>query len=241
MATLTSGTAVQQAKKQLRKHVQQRLKQLPPATVLAESQAVLDRLFASPYYTAAQSISCYVSTPSGEVQTDSLILRGLDEGKRIYIPYCPIDDKTKMLMLRLRDKSHFEGLKENRWGIRELDPSEVDSLEDGSLSSLSAFGRTSPHLLVLATAANPPSPGLDLIVVPGLAFDPYRRRLGHGRGYYDRYITQCLDYPQRFGKKAPPTVALALKAQMVQDGEEIPTNEWDRLPDVLITPDGLYK
>uniref|UniRef100_A0A0K3C9G6 5-formyltetrahydrofolate cyclo-ligase n=1 Tax=Rhodotorula toruloides TaxID=5286 RepID=A0A0K3C9G6_RHOTO len=215
MATLTSGTAVQQAKKQLRKHVQQRLKQLPPATVLAESQAVLDRLFASPYYTAAQSISCYVSTPSGEVQTDSLILRGLDEGKRIYIPYCPIDDKTKMLMLRLRDKSHFEGLKENRWGIRELDPSEVP--------------------------ANPPSPGLDLIVVPGLAFDPYRRRLGHGRGYYDRYITQCLDYPQRFGKKAPPTVALALKAQMVQDGEEIPTNEWDRLPDVLITPDGLYK
>ncbi|BGO88539.1 hypothetical protein NBRC10512_003363 [Rhodotorula toruloides] len=220
MATLTSGTAVQQAKKQLRKHVQQRLKQLPPATVLAESQAVLDRLFASPYYTAAQSISCYVSTPSGEVQTDSLILRALDEGKRIYIPYCPINDKTKMLMLRLRDKSHFEGLKENRWGIRELDPSEVDGLED---------------------AAHPPSPGLDLIVVPGLAFDPYRRRLGHGRGYYDRYITQCLDYPQRFSKKAPPTVALALKAQLVQDGEEIPTNEWDRLPDVLITPDGLYK
>lgn len=86
---------------------------------------MLDRLFASPYYAAAQSISCYVSTPSGEVQTDSLILRALDEGKRIYIPYCPIDDKTKMLMLRLRDKRHFEGLKENRWGIRELDPSEV--------------------------------------------------------------------------------------------------------------------
>lgn len=34
------------------------------------------------------------------------------------------------------------------------------------------------------------------------------------------------------------TVALALHAQMVQDGEEIPTNEWDRLPDILLTPDG---
>lgn len=121
-------------------------------------------------------------------------------------------------------------------------------------------------LFLLLLAAHPPSPGLDLIVVPGLAFDPYRRRLGHGRGYYDRYITQCLDYPQRFGKGAPTTgaspsfpltgigawpigtdallvwtVALALKAQMVLDGEEIPTNEWDRLPDVLITPDGVYK
>lgn len=32
-------------------------------------------------------------------------------------------------------------------------------------------------------------------------------------------------------------VALALNAQMAQEGEEIPTNEFDRLPDVLLTPD----
>lgn len=41
----------------------------------------------------------------------------------------------------------------------------------------------------------------------------------------------------------PPlhAVALALRAQMVQDGEEIPLNEWDRLVDVLVTPDGEIK
>jgi 5-formyltetrahydrofolate cyclo-ligase len=33
-------------------------------------------------------------------------------------------------------------------------------------------------------------------------------------------------------------VALALEAQMVREGEEIPTNEWDRLPEVLLTPEG---
>lgn len=37
------------------------------------------------------------------------------------------------------------------------------------------------------------------------------------------------------------TVALALREQMVQADEEIPTNEWDRLPDSLITPDGIYE
>lgn len=36
-------------------------------------------------------------------------------------------------------------------------------------------------------------------------------------------------------------VALALRAQMVQDGEAIPLNEWDRLVDVLVTPDGEIK
>ncbi|GAA6010267.1 hypothetical protein JCM10207_005694 [Rhodosporidiobolus poonsookiae] len=219
-ASLTSGTAVQQAKKHLRKQVTQRLKQLPPAVVLSDSTAILSHLLASPWYTSAHSISCYLSTPVGEVQTEPLIRHALANGKRIYVPYCPVEDKTTMRMLRLRDERHFEGLKENRWGIKEVDPAEVDSLED---------------------AEDPSTPGLDLILVPGLAFDPLRRRLGHGRGYYDRYITGCLDYPGRFGKPPPRTVALALRAQMVQDDEAIPTNEWDRLPDILLTPDGEIK
>ncbi|GAA6007582.1 5-formyltetrahydrofolate cyclo-ligase [Rhodotorula paludigena] len=216
-AAVQSGTAVVQAKKQLRRTVQTRLKQLSPAQVLADSQAVIDFLLASPYYTSSSSLSVYLSTPTGEVQTDSLIRHALGDGKRIYVPYCPVEDKTVMRMLRLRDQSHFETLRENRWGIREIDPAEADSLED---------------------ADHPSSPGLDLILVPGLAFDRFRRRLGHGRGYYDRYVSACLDYPARFGKAAPRTVALALGAQMVQDGEEIPMNEWDRLPDVLLTPEG---
>ncbi|BGP12291.1 hypothetical protein JCM10213_000013 [Rhodosporidiobolus nylandii] len=216
-ASLTSGTAVHQAKKQLRKQVTARLKQLPHEVVVAESNAVIQHLLASPYYAAATAISCYLSTPQGEVHTDSLIRHALENDKRVYIPYCPVEDKTVMRMLRLRDEKHFEGLKENRWGIKEVDPAEVDSLEDADDST---------------------SPGLDLILVPGLAFDPLRRRLGHGRGYYDRYITKCLDYPARFGKGPPKTAALALRAQMVQEGEDIPTNEWDRLPELLLTPDG---
>jgi hypothetical protein len=32
--------------------------------------------------------------------------------------------------------------------------------------------------------------------------------------------------------------ALALRSQLVLEGEEIPTEEWDKVPDVLVTPDG---
>lgn len=63
-----------------------------------------------------------------------------------------------------------------------------------------------PSTPTTTTTDSDPDGGLDLLIVPGVAFDPYRRRLGHGRGYYDRYINQyCLSYPQRFaGRKNPP-------------------------------------
>ncbi|BGP44364.1 hypothetical protein JCM10450v2_000175 [Rhodotorula kratochvilovae] len=219
-AGVQSGTAVVHAKKLLRKSISARLARLPPHQLHHESQAVIAHLLASPYYTAASSLSVYLSTATGEVQTDALIRHALAQDKRVYVPYCPKEDKTVMRMLRLEGVAHLDRLKENRWRIREIDPEEADTLED---------------------ADAPTSPGLDLILVPGLAFDPLRRRLGHGRGYYDRYITACMDYPRRFGKPAPRTVALALGAQMVQDGEEIPLNEWDRLVDVLVTPEGEIK
>ena len=86
-------------------------------------------------------------------QTDSIIRHALSEGstaprkprarlihiyagKSLFIPFCPLSDPTVMRMLRLRSLDHFEGLQPNRWGIREVNPAEADTLEDGAAFSL---------------------------------------------------------------------------------------------------------
>nr|XP_060644232.1 5-formyltetrahydrofolate cyclo-ligase-like [Anolis sagrei ordinatus] len=62
--------------------------------------------------------------------------------------------------------------------------------------------------------------GLDLILMPGLGFDKHGNRLGRGKGYYDAYLSRCMQHP----KGKPYTIALAFKEQMC---DAIPTSEND--------------
>lgn len=64
--------------------------------------------------------------------------------------------------------------------------------------------------------------GLDLVLVPGLAFDRQRRRLGHGRGYYDAYLNACEVFVREHGLAPTRTIALALSEQILPVGESVP-------------------
>jgi len=65
---------------------------------------------------------------------------------------------------------------------------------------------------------------VDLIVVPGAAFDYAGNRLGYGGGYYDMLLAQR--------KKKVPIVALAYEEQLV---DEIPSEPHDIKIDIIIT------
>lgn len=64
-----------------------------------------------------------------------------------------------------------------------------------------------------------------LMIMPGVAFDENRNRLGYGGGYYDRYLS----WPNTHYK-----IAIAYELQMV---ESVPTEECDVKPDCIITPE----
>ncbi|MBB6215770.1 5-formyltetrahydrofolate cyclo-ligase [Anaerosolibacter carboniphilus] len=65
---------------------------------------------------------------------------------------------------------------------------------------------------------------LDLILVPGVAFDSHGYRIGYGGGYYDRFFSQQ--------NKKIPSIALAFDLQIV---EEIPMDPFDHPVDYIIT------
>jgi 5-formyltetrahydrofolate cyclo-ligase len=65
---------------------------------------------------------------------------------------------------------------------------------------------------------------LDVVIVPGLAFDRSGNRLGRGRGYYDRFLSQFTSKTLLIG--------LAFECQIV---EQIPVDTWDFPVSVVIT------
>jgi 5-formyltetrahydrofolate cyclo-ligase len=78
----------------------------------------------------------------------------------------------------------------------------------------------------------PPIPGgkIDLMLLPGMAFDRSGGRLGRGKSYYDRFLTQ-IDPGRR-----PLAVGTCHDFQVI---DHVPTDVGDVRMDFLVTPSGL--
>jgi len=78
-------------------------------------------------------------------------------------------------------------------------------------------------------------PLLDVVFVPGVAFDEVGGRLGHGKGFYDRFIEQCEQAARLQGRERPYLVGLCLNQQLLPPGERVPMGDHDRYVDCVIT------
>ncbi|MFS1511302.1 5-formyltetrahydrofolate cyclo-ligase [Chengkuizengella sp. SCS-71B] len=72
---------------------------------------------------------------------------------------------------------------------------------------------------------------IDVVIVPGIAFNQAGGRLGFGGGYYDRFFSRY-DQP---GLKAPYKIAVAYDLQIV---EHVPIEKHDYMMDQVITEKG---
>lgn len=93
-----------------------------------------------------------------EVETHGMIKEALEKGKRVAVPYSVVETNSIIASLISDPKKDLE---KGPFGIFEP---RKDSLK-----------------LV-------PLEEIDLIIVPGVAFDEKNYRLGRGKGYYDRFL-----------------------------------------------------
>ncbi|QUC16833.1 uncharacterized protein UV8b_01074 [Ustilaginoidea virens] len=231
------------AKQRLRNLVRQRLSSIPADSVAAQSRKIFDTLKNFKPYLEARRISIYLSMPSGEIQTDAIVRHALTLGKQVFVPYLhnsppgmPDTPPRVMDMVRLKDVRDYESLQLDRWGIPSIDPASVHARQR-------ILGGPDEH--------QPPQACLDLILLPGVAFDFDEsgavRRLGHGKGFYDFFMNRYLaeSSSSRGANAAKPVLlyALALTEQLLsgEPGEQVPMAQHDRRLHGLVLGDGQVK
>lgn len=80
--------------------------------------------------------------------------------------------------------------------------------------------------------------GLDLVILPGVAFGMDGRRMGHGKGYYDTWLSRYWDAVGAASEvRMPILVGTALTEQLFGKGE-VPVDGTDWLVDIVVTGDG---
>ena len=160
------------------------------------SRAICGTFALLPAYTAANTVMWYVDAGS-EVRTRHTLPGALAHGKRVVVPWCVVET-NQLELFHLEDMSE---LVEGAYKI--LEPK--------------AELRGLPQKKVRPDE-------LDLVMVPGTAFDMRGGRMGQGKGYYDRLLAHA--------RPDAPLVALAFDCQMF---EEIPVAAHDVFMDVVIT------
>ncbi|KAH7062884.1 5-formyltetrahydrofolate cyclo-ligase [Paraphoma chrysanthemicola] len=219
------------AKKELRKKIKLILKELPENAAASQTSNATKTLLSMPEYKAARRISVYLSMPGGEISTTNIVRDALEQGKKVFIPYTykltsPQDGRPKSIMdmVELQSFKDFESLDSDNWGIPT--PS-----KDSISSRANCFGSVG----VTDGETVNSSEGLDLIVMPGMAFDLEFGRLGHGKGFYDFFLSRCHN-----ASHMPFRVGLSLTEQLLSS-ENVPMGPYDYRLDALITGDGTLR
>ncbi len=165
----------------------------------ALSRAICERFASLPEYADARTVLVYVDVRD-EVRTRHFLPEALTHGKRIVVPYCVAGELELFHLERMDElETGTYGILEPREGLRVLPEKRIDVA------------------------------GVDLIMVPGVAFDRGGARTGHGKGYYDKLLERA--------RAETPLVALAFECQLFP---EIPMMPHDVFMDKVVTEEAVY-
>ncbi len=160
---------------------------------------IADRLRSLEEYRRARTICWYVGVRD-EVPTLEMIELALSEGRRAVVPW------------RAGERLELFAIS----GTSDLEPASFSLLEPGLAVRSDPARRSVPE-------------AVDLFVVPGVAFDRQGRRLGYGRGFYDRLLA--------LARPDAVAVGLAFDAQVV---DRVPAAPHDVPMRAVVTESTVY-
>jgi 5-formyltetrahydrofolate cyclo-ligase len=128
-----------------------------------------------------------------EVMTDAMISSSIEEDKTVAVPAIQTPGDGKMFAVKLL---RLEDAYQSVYGIRQPEINREDMLEKGEI---------------------------DLVFVPGIAFDYEGFRVGYGKGYFDRWL-----------EGIPPEKAVGI-AYDFQLTDKMPAGKYDLPVGVIVT------
>ncbi|MDR2485490.1 MAG: 5-formyltetrahydrofolate cyclo-ligase [Treponema sp.] len=185
------------SKPALRKEIKALLRAFPVQRFHEEGVSAASRIRGLPIWPRYGTILLFLNDPL-ELDTNPLLEIALQDKKQVFVPKT-VDAHTISFFHIYTPAGPW------RYGAFDIREPETDRIED----------------------ALKPADFPGLIMVPGVAFDRERNRMGHGKGYYDRFLAgldeQGLSYFM---------LGLCMDAQIVP---EIPTEVWDKKMDAICT------
>lgn len=180
-------------KSKIRKEVLEKRNHLTSTEKEKASLMITERILGHQWYYRADIILGFFPYGS-EIDIREILRDALNNGKKLYLPkVTDVREQNEMKFFRVYD---LKDLQEGYHNIPEPDGNtECFSYREEEVEKV-------------------------LMIMPGVAFDSYRNRIGYGKGFYDNFLKD--KEKLRFH-----TIAVGFRCQMVP---ELPAEDWDCKP-----------
>ncbi|CEG50325.1 5-formyltetrahydrofolate cyclo-ligase [Plasmopara halstedii] len=198
-------------KKELRHSIAAKLKALPDTEVTRQSHLLTEKVCKLPEFVRARGVSIYLEMPK-EASTSQLLEAAFGLNKKVFVPKIMGRSAEDLKMLQAMSMDDIRKFPKDKWQIP--DPplffndstDRVEAMQDSEL---------------------------ELVLLPGVAFDRGGGRLGHGKGYYDSFLRRLREHYDAIKRPPPTTIGLCLTPQLV---EQVPLAAHDMPLDLVVTP-----
>jgi 5-formyltetrahydrofolate cyclo-ligase len=147
-------------KKTIRKTKLKLREQLAKEDIYNKSRVITQRLIETDRFVSSNVIMCYINFKN-EVDTNLIIKCCMDMGKTVALPRVTAEQQDLKVITPYIISDAKNDLGKGSYGIFEPIPSKTLKID---------------------------SCDIDLVIVPGVAFDFRKYRIGYGAGFYDRFL-----------------------------------------------------